>query len=256
MRSFRPRSEDAALWIGVSPKSPQIPHQSLKLISMMNLDSHLDALKRYYAGNADEYEQIYYRDHTLRQKELDELAVTLRGLCKGRRVLEVACGTGYWTRIAADVAARIVATDVAEEMLALARQKNLPRDKVELVKADAFALDNITGDFDAGMACFWFSHVPRSRTAVFLGDFHDKLGKGAVVFMIDNMYARGYGGELVRRPGAADTFKRRTLSDGSNHEILKNYYDADELRAEFSPFASNLVIHTARFYWWLSYSVT
>ena len=221
----------------------------------MNLDSQLDVLKRYYAGHADEYERIYYRDHALRQRELTEIAVTVRGLLRGRRVLEVACGTGYWTEIAADVAAGIVATDAADEMLELARKKNLPPDKVELKKADAYSLGEINGEFDAGLACFWFSHVPKSRTDGFLRDFHAKVGEGAVIFMIDNMYARGYGGELIRRAGAVDTFKRRVISDGSSHEILKNYYSAKELDAVFSPVASNLAIHTARFYWWLSYTV-
>jgi ubiquinone/menaquinone biosynthesis C-methylase UbiE len=221
----------------------------------MSLDSQLDALKRYYAGHADEYEKIYYRDHTMRQLELAELAVTVRGLFRGRRILEVACGTGYWTQIAADVAAGIVATDAANEMLVLARQKNLPPEKVELKIADAYSLGDIAGEFDAGMACFWFSHVPKSRREEFLQEFHAKLDRGAVVFMVDNMYARGYGGELIRHADAEDTFKRRTISDGSSHEILKNYFSAAELEALFSPLVSNFFVHTARFYWWLTYTV-
>ncbi len=221
----------------------------------MDLDSELVALKQYYADHADEYERIFYRDHALRQQELSEMAATVKRLLRGRRVLEVACGTGYWTQIASDVAARVVATDVADEMLDLAAKKQLPPDKVELRKADAFSLESVIGDFDAGLACFWYSHVPQSKAADFLDGFHKRLGCGAVVFMTDNMYVRGFGGELIRRPGAVDTFKRRRLSDESTHEILKNYYDAGELERTFSPYASDLVVQTARFYWWLSYRV-
>ncbi|MEJ2720478.1 MAG: methyltransferase domain-containing protein [bacterium] len=221
----------------------------------MDLDSQLDALKRYYSGHADEYERMYYRDHSLRQRELSELAVTVRTLFTGTHVLEIACGTGYWTEIAADVAAGVVATDISDEMLDLAAKKRLPAGKVELRKADAYRLEDIPGDFDAGLACFWFSHVPRSKTETFLRGFHGKLRSGSVVFLTDNLYARGYGGELIRRPGAADTFKRRRLSDGTTHEILKNYYDAGELERLFAPHASDLVIRTGRFYWWLSYRV-
>ena len=49
--------------------------------------------------------------------------------------------------------------------------------------------------------------------------------------------------------------KRRTISDGTSHEILKNYYNAKELEALFSPLVSDFTIHTARFYWWLTYKV-
>jgi len=44
---------------------------------------------------------------------VDDLQVTLRA----RRVLEVACGTGYWTRYAAAVAVQVVATDTSPAML-------------------------------------------------------------------------------------------------------------------------------------------
>ncbi|UCG52346.1 MAG: class I SAM-dependent methyltransferase [Candidatus Latescibacterota bacterium] len=221
----------------------------------MILESQLEELRRYYANHAQEYENIYYRDNVKRNEELKEISGAVERVCRGRRVLEVACGTGYWTEVAARDARSIVATDVSTEMLELAGRKDLPANKVEFRQVDAFALEGTDGDFDAGLACFWFSHVPKSRTNDFLTHFHDRLGKGAIVFMVDNMYARGYGGELIRRPNTPDTFKRRRLSDGSTYEILKNYYDPEELERIFSHQALDLEIHDATFYWWLSYVV-
>ena len=84
-------------------------------------------------------------------------------------------------------------------MLAIARSKTLPADKVEFRQGDAYALDSVPGPFDAGLANFWFSHLPKSRIDEFLTTFHARLVRGAVVFMADNVYLPGIGGELIER---------------------------------------------------------
>ena len=171
-------------------------------------------LQGYYDQRAREYEQIYERDDPVRQAELAAIRTELRATLAGRRVLEVACGTGYWTQAYADVARHVVAIDAAPQVLAVAREKLLPAEKVEFRTGDAYALDVQTGEFDAGVAMFWLSHVPKSRLDAFLTQFHAKLGHGATVFMADNVYVPGVGGDLVPRPDSKDTYKRRRLASG------------------------------------------
>lgn len=65
----------------------------------------------------------------------------------------------------------------------------------------------------------------------------------------------GAGGELLTRPGTEDTFKRRTLSDGAQYEILKNYYTETDLHAIFSPRAANLQVHIGQCFWWITYEI-
>jgi 2-polyprenyl-3-methyl-5-hydroxy-6-metoxy-1,4-benzoquinol methylase len=178
----------------------------------------------------------------------------MRESLTGRNVLEVACGTGYWTERLAPVAATIVATDASEEMLDIARSKHLPP-SVSFVEADAYNLAALPGVFDGALANFWFSHVPRARVADFLTGLHTRLGHAASLFMADNSFQQGVGGELVQTEGSADTFKRRYLSDNSEHLILKNYYTRDELASLFKPHARDLRIHIGDCYWWLSYRV-
>ena len=88
-----------------------------------------------------------------------------------------------------------------------------------------------------------------------LDGFHKKMSKGAVVFMADNVYIPGIGGELVIRPGIEDTFKRRELSDGSKHEVLKNHYSADQLQNIFVPHTHNLKVYMGRCFWRVIYTV-
>ena len=212
-------------------------------------------LPEYYSRRAPEYERMWYRDDPVRQGEQGAIVAAVRQLFAGRRVLEVACGTAYWTQFVAETAEWICALDVSPPMLALAREKKLPPGNVEFHEGDAFALAGVPGRFDAGLANFWFSHVAKARSEEFLRGFHRRLGAGAVVFMADNVFVPGLGGEQVIHPGCEDTFKRRELADGSQHEVLKNYYDADQLRHILSPHAAELKIHVGPCFWWVSYQV-
>ena len=221
----------------------------------MNLQNELDNLRRYYDGRAPEYEALYYRPDTDRSTELERAGEDMLSLVRERRVLEIACGTGYWTERIARVARSVVATDVSDDMLALARDRGLSGDVVRLLRADAYRLHLIPGDFDAGVANFWLSHVPTSRMTEFLERWHERLGRTSVVFMIDNLYVPGQGGLLVRRAGATDTFKRRELANRSVHEIIKNYYEIPELEALLSRYARELHFGTGKYYWWVSYEI-
>ncbi len=212
-------------------------------------------LNDYYSYRATEYEEIYHHPDPIRKKELVEISIAMKEVLSNRHVLEVACGTGFWTAVAAETAEEIIAIDISDEMLAIAKTKDLPKGKVEFRSVDAYALDVISETFDAGLANFWFSHIPKSRLDDFLHQFHEKFVSDAVVFMADNIYIPGIGGELIRKPDCEDTFKLRELSDGSRYEVLKNYYDESCLREIFKPLSSELTIRMGSCFWWLSYSL-
>ena len=89
-------------------------------------------LAEYYARRAAEYETIYARPE--RQADLAALRERVRELLQGQRVLEIACGTGYWTAQIADVADAVLATDISPEVIEVARAKNLPADKVRFAR--------------------------------------------------------------------------------------------------------------------------
>ena len=76
-------------------------------------------LQSYYAARAQEYDRVY--DKPERQADLRRIEQWLPPLLSGRRVLEIACGTGYWTRLIAPVAASVVAIDSAAETLRIAQ---------------------------------------------------------------------------------------------------------------------------------------
>ena len=221
----------------------------------MGIEDRIQELERYYRQRAPEYEEIYDRADPIRKRELGEAAARMNEVLKGRRVLEIACGTGYWTQVAAEVAEEIVATDISPEMIDLAGRKPYTEKNVRFITGDAYRLDEVPGDFNAGLANFWISHVPLARMHAFIRGFHKRLATGSPVFMVDNMNTPGHGGEFLREPDGEDTFKLRELNDGSRHTIIKNYFDSDELRGLFEPYVRNLRFDAGTYYWWLSYIV-
>jgi len=189
-------------------------------------------MKDYYRRRAKEYDQMYYRNDPRWQKELREMAGTLKEMFQGRRVLEIACGTGYWTHFLSETAQSIVATDVVQEMLEIAKAKQ-HKCPISFCKEDAYNLSFRDGSFDGGVANFWFSHIPKDRINSFLEEFHRVLQIGSIVFMADNVYIPGIGGKLVTKEGDENTYKLRKAEDGSEDLVLKNYYSVDELMKIF-----------------------
>lgn len=212
-------------------------------------------MRKYYARRAGEYEAIYGRKEPGRQREQRKIAADL-GLClTGRKVLEIACGTGYWTQPLSQTARRIVATDVNIEVLNIAKAKTYGC-PVSFQKRDAYSLGIKSSTFDGGLANFWFSHIPKYRIDEFLKEFHKTLKPGAIVFMADNVYIEGIGGTLLNLPGDENTYKKRQLLDGSVNRVLKNYYQADELAEIFSRYDPSFTtgcINYGKAFWWLSY---
>ena len=72
-------------------------------------------LEGYYAKRAREYEQVYEKPE--RQAELAFLRGRIPLLFAARTVLEVACGTGYWTQHIAKTAKHVHACDINEPVL-------------------------------------------------------------------------------------------------------------------------------------------
>jgi demethylmenaquinone methyltransferase/2-methoxy-6-polyprenyl-1,4-benzoquinol methylase len=207
----------------------------------------------YYRRRAREYERIYEKPE--RQTDLAALKDLLSRELAGHQILEIACGTGYWTQVCAACAASVLAVDLAEETLELARAKEYPFGKVRFGSADAYHLEAVPGSFTAGLACFWWSHIPRERIPAFLAGWHQRLGTGAKVLFLDNRYVAGSSTPISRTDDLGNTYQSRRLEDGSTHEVLKNFPSAQELLAAVHGRSLEAKITELPYYWCLSYQV-
>jgi SAM-dependent methyltransferase len=210
-------------------------------------------MQTYYACRAAEYERIYAKPE--RQNELRAIEAWLPEQFSGRHVLEIACGTGWWTPHGACDCASWLATDVNAETMAIAQRKRLPMGRVRFALADAYAPAEIDGTFDAAFAGFWWSHVPVVRLRSWLEALHAKLRPGARVVFIDNLFVEGSSTPIARIDGDGNSFQQRTLDDGSAHEVLKNFPTREQALAAIGPPARNAQWHQWTHYWALSYEL-
>jgi demethylmenaquinone methyltransferase/2-methoxy-6-polyprenyl-1,4-benzoquinol methylase len=210
-------------------------------------------LKDYYARRAHQYERIYAKPE--RQADLARLRESIPSIFDGRDVLEIACGTGYWTQYVAARAASVLATDVNEEVLELARLKPFPRGNVDFACVDIYSDSDLPRQFDAALGAFWWSHVPRQGQERFIEYFHRRLQPGAVVVFLDNRYVPGSSTPLTRTDEHGNTFQTRTLDDGSRYEVLKNIPDESELAGVLGDRARALKYVELDYFWYLTYRV-
>ena len=210
----------------------------------------MDALAGYYAKRAPEYDRIYEKPE--RQADLHALRSSVAQMFLGLSVLEIACGTGYWTEVLASAARQVVATDINNEVLAVARTKSLG-DKVHLARCDAFQLEQLAGEFDAALAAFWWSHLTRADLPRFLAGLHARLQPGSRVVFIDNIFVTGSSTPIARRDTDGNTYQLRRLDDGSMTEVLKNFPTDGEITGLLP--GKDLTIDRLTYYWCASYNV-
>lgn len=187
-------------------------------------------LVTYYRRRAAEYEAIYAKPE--RQADLAVLGELIPGALRGKRVLEIACGTGYWTALIAHTAQSVVAVDLAEEPMRIAQSKAYPAGKVQFRSADAYALPEELGTFDAAYAGFWWSHVPRGRMAEFLKSLHQRVLPGSPILFMDNRYVEGSSTPIAETDAGGNTYQHRPLQDGSVNRVLKNFPSEQGLRRQ------------------------
>jgi demethylmenaquinone methyltransferase/2-methoxy-6-polyprenyl-1,4-benzoquinol methylase len=127
--------------------------------------------------------------------------------------------------------------------------------RVRIAQADAFALEAVEGRFSAAFAGFLWSHVRRRDISRFLTGLHARMGAGSRIVFADNRCVPGSSTPVARRDAEGDTYQLRKLADGSEHEVVKNFPSADELRASVRAAAERVEITELTYYWCLSYVV-
>lgn len=207
----------------------------------------------YYRQRASEYERIYQKPE--RQEDLARMKKHLRRELGGRHILELACGTGYWTAAIAEVVASLHGLDANAEVLKIARSKQLNPARITFARGDAFSPPRDLGQFTAGFTAHWWSHVPLTRLPSFLENFHAALQPGARVVFMDNRYVPGSSTPICRADAAGNTYQQRPLDDGTSHEVLKNFPTANQLRDILQCYSNSVRIVEFTYFWCASYDL-
>jgi len=133
----------------------------------------LDEQISYYRARASEYDEWFFR------------------LGRYGRVLELACGTGLWTRRLAELAAEVTALDATPEVLQINRRSRVSPSSFE---------------------SFWC----KVRAA---------LKPGGSAFFVDNARNAQIAARDHRLPEADDFVMNRELNDGRRFRVVKVFYE-------------------------------
>jgi SAM-dependent methyltransferase len=219
---------------------------------MPSLQENIASIAKFYATLASEFDDM----SGFGSEQVEQMYAPLKekylAAFKDRDVLEVACGTGYWTTVLARTARSVFATDINPEQVEITRSKVQSFHNVRCQVASAYTLEAVPGDFSGAFAHFWWSHVPSQKLRSFLETLREHLQPGALVIFADSVAPPRY--EAKRRVDEhGDTYEERTLRDGRRLETLKNFPAETDLRRALDGVADDIVYEEVAAMWVLSY---
>jgi ubiquinone/menaquinone biosynthesis C-methylase UbiE len=158
------------------------------------------------------------------EEEWTQAVNSLLGLGPCERVLELAGGTGIWTKELTRIAKDLTVLDGSPEMLEINRLK-INHPKVRYERADLF--DWVPErEYDLVFFAFWLSHVPPELVEPFLDKMQRAVSRGGYVFIVDEPA----GGKQVSGLVQEGMYQQRTLQDGRTFNIVKVYYDPKDIQ--------------------------
>jgi len=189
-------------------------------------------VKAYYHARAPEYDDWwlakgrYAPASTEWVAERDAAFEVIRCL-PPKRTLDVACGTGFVTRL---LRGDVVGLDQSTEMLEIARQQ---APHARYVLGDGLALPFVNRSFERVFTSHFYGHLEESERRVFLAE-SERIAPELVVFD-----AALHGGEERAE------WQERVLSNGSRWCVYKRFFEAQKLLEELG---GGVTLHAGRWF--------
>ena len=133
----------------------------------------------YYRARAQEYD----RSISGAIPVFEPATRMLTQLGKFNRVLELACGTGFWTKHLLQISDHVIAADAAPEMLQIAREQ-IGDERITYQQLDLFQWQP-DETFDLVFFANWLSHVPPEALDDFLNKVRASLKAGGCIAFVD-----------------------------------------------------------------------
>lgn len=204
----------------------------------------------YYKERAKEYEKIYSKPE--RQSDLLLAGQILQNIFTGKEVFEIACGTGYWTKKIAATAKSILATDINDTVIEIAKAKNYLPAKVDFQLADIFKLANIT-QYESLFGGFIWSHVKLQELHNFIDVVNSLVERDKTLVFMDNNYVAGSNLPVTDKDNSGNTYQTWKLENGTTYKVLKNFPTEKFIRQLLTGKAADINFINLDYYWILQY---
>jgi ubiquinone/menaquinone biosynthesis C-methylase UbiE len=188
------------------------------------MDQHiLDEQMTYYRKMAENYDETTGQTEEL-QRAFARARELLQQHAPVEQILELACGTGTWTRSLLPLGRELTAIDASAEMLSLARQK-VGNAVVQFLQADLFQWQP-RQQYDLVFFANWLSHVPPQRLDAFLSTVARAVRPSGSFAMVDRYAPMQEDREIIVRDAEEGAiYAKRSLLNGQTFLIVKVFYD-------------------------------
>jgi demethylmenaquinone methyltransferase/2-methoxy-6-polyprenyl-1,4-benzoquinol methylase len=205
----------------------------------------------YYKKRASEYDLVYKKPE--RQVALQLIKEYLANQFHHKRLIEIACGTGYWTKILIQNAKSIFAIDINEDVIDLAKNKEFNQKEILFEVIDLYDLEKRKEKFDGLFAGFIWSHIKKEALATFLQICLDQVQANGELIFIDNKFVKGSSTPISKEDAYGNTFQKRKLKSGEVFEIIKNFPTKKEISTLIEPICSEFEYVEFEYYWLIKF---
>ncbi len=205
-------------------------------------------LESYYNERALQYDKLYLNPEE--QNDLVKATEIIQAIFRQKTVLEIACGTGYWTKRIAKSAKRVYATDINAAMLEIAREKR-PGKNINYAVADMY---NFSPEekYESLFAGFVWNHILVQEVGKFMASIKRLSQAGGEIVFIDCHYREEVNQEkreVAKTDEYGNTYQLRTLENGTEYLVLKNFPTKDFICTKMEGIATEINYLQLDYYW-------
>ncbi len=108
--------------------------------------------------SADKYDSWYESAKDRMYDRLEKKAISryLSPHTKGKKLLEVGCGTGHWSQFFSEYVFEVTGVDISERMINIARAKNIPNSSFQIADGHSLPFENSSFDVTAAITTLEF----------------------------------------------------------------------------------------------------
>ena len=211
---------------------------------------NIQQVAKYYALLGEALEDKYLEPDM--DEDIVDMSIHLGNVLAGHTVLELGCGTGFWTEVAAESAASVLAVDINASLVEIARERPMVEGKVSFRVADALDLPEDIGKFSAVLVSFLWSHLNKKEQEQLLATLKKRLGKDVLLVILDDAFVEGFSETIARTEPDGTTYQILTTPEGERIEVAKSYQSDSALRKRLGTAVKEIKIERIEFFWILT----
>jgi demethylmenaquinone methyltransferase/2-methoxy-6-polyprenyl-1,4-benzoquinol methylase len=205
------------------------------------------SMLRYYDERAAEYEEAYVLgtgtssipDPDVFRREALLLTGIVERFAAGR-LLDLACGTGFWLQYYATRCSTVTLFDQSAKMLDKSRAKSAALslgDRCRIIQGDVFDHAFSRRSYDTALVGFLLSHVSEDQEPRVFEVLREVLVESGRFLILDSAWS-----EERARFNAKSERQGRRLNDGTRFEVYKRYIDRQDIEGWATKYGVRLTV--------------